>query len=128
MVALGVAAWILPRSAQFAGRGSEGLLMAAGAGVVLAAWAMVVVTYALHYAHQDSGRAQLDFPVRPGAEAQPPSFGDYAYFSIAVSTTFGTTDVTVTSTRMRRTVMGHTLVAFVFATVILGLLVSLLVR
>ena len=65
MVALGVAAWILPRSAQFAGRGSEGLLMAAGAGVVLAAWAMVVVTYALHYAHQDSGRAQLDFPVGP---------------------------------------------------------------
>ena len=43
-----------------------------------------------------------------------------------MATTFGTTDVDVTTTRLRRAVMGHAVLTFVFNTVIIALLVSAL--
>ncbi|WP_225630157.1 DUF1345 domain-containing protein [Streptomyces solaniscabiei] len=42
---------------------------------------------------------------------------DYVYFACSVMTTFGTTDVTVTSWEMRRTVAANSGIAFVFNTV-----------
>ena len=54
------------------------------------------------------------------------SFTDYLYFSLMVQTTFGATDVAVESPGMRRAVMTHGVVAFVFNTVIVAMLVSLL--
>ena len=41
-------------------------------------------------------------------------------------TTIGTTDVTVTSLRMRRTVTAHAIIAFVFNTVTVATLVTAL--
>ena len=51
--------------------------------------------------------------------------GDYLYFAIAVQSTFGTTDVNVTTRDIRRTVMVHNCLAFVFNSVIIALIVSL---
>lgn len=100
------------------------------AAVVLIAssWLTVLTTYAVAYLCEDArvragaGRGGLDFPQTPS-----PSWADYAYFATSVSTTFGTTDVTVVRTSMRHLVRQHALVAFVFNTVILAAVVSLLV-
>ncbi|GAA4989153.1 DUF1345 domain-containing protein [Kineococcus glutinatus] len=119
-VALGAAVWF----ASFAPDAATPLQAAVAATttvlLVVAAWCTMAVTYAADYARRaaDGG---LDFP---GAE--PPAFADFLYFSVGVSTTFGTTDVTVTTRAVRRTVLGHSLVAFGFNTVVLALLVSAL--
>lgn len=94
-----------------------------GAAVVgvVACWALLVTTYAVHYArvHQRAGGRNF-----PGAEA--PTFGDYVYFSVSVGTTLGTTDVQVNGRRMRRVVTAHALVSLGYNTVILALVLSTL--
>lgn len=89
--------------------------------VVVASWVMVVIAYAVHYLRRNVEREGLEFPGQA-----PPVWSDYFYLSVQVSATFSTSDVTVLDTAMRREVTAHTLVAFVFNTVILALLVSAL--
>lgn len=110
---------------------SEGLLPTAVGGLLVAvmvvgAWTTVVLTYSVAYLMKDarSGYRELAFP----GEAQRRSWTDYLYFSAAVSTSFTSTDVQVRSPRMRRTVTGHSVLAFGFNTVILAAVVSLLLR
>lgn len=91
------------------------------ASVVLS-WVVVVVSYAVFYARRDFEERGLDFPGDDAAHG----WSDYLYFSLAVAATFGTTDVEVVSARMRRTVLTHTAITFVFNTVIIALLVAAL--
>ncbi len=90
--------------------------------VVVASWVNLLVTYAVHYARLDAtAEVGFDFPGR-----DPRTLWDYLYFAMAVQTTFGTTDVTVPTTQLRRAVTGHGVLAFVFNAVILVLSLSLL--
>jgi uncharacterized membrane protein len=94
-----------------------------GAGVVvlvvatlLLAWVFANTVYALHYAHlfyvadtdgKDSGGIDV-----PGTHE--PDYWDFVYFAFTLGMTFQTSDVSITSPTMRRTVTGHCLIAFVF--------------
>jgi hypothetical protein len=89
--------------------------------LVVAAWINVLVSYAAEYARAQHQHGGLEFQGE-----QPRGYQDYLYFAGAVSTTFGPTDVTVTSRALRRQVLVHSLVAFLFNTVILALLISAL--
>lgn len=60
----------------------------------------------------------------PGEEN--PTWSDYVYFAFSAMTTFGTTDVTVLSREMRRTVTVNACIAFVFGTVTVASLVPAL--
>lgn len=89
---------------------------------VFGAWACVHQTYAVHYAHlyyvdEDGG---IDFG--PGGA---PSYVDFLYLSYAVGMTYGVTDSTVTSRDIRKVVLRHGLVSFVFGLVILGAAINL---
>lgn len=100
------------------------VVMTLGGGLVVAmCWLMMVISYAVQYAREDIRRPGLEF-----AGSEPPVFDDYLYQAITVSTSLAVSDVTATTTRMRRLVRSHGLVAFAFAfnTVIVSLLVSLL--
>ena len=79
--------------------------------------------YALHYAQKDLAEPGLDFP---GERTH--GWGDYLYFSIAVATTFGATDVNITTPRMRRVVNVHTILTFLYNSVIVALLAAVLIR
>ncbi|MGW4704235.1 DUF1345 domain-containing protein [Streptomyces sp. NPDC004285] len=101
-----------------AARGTVALVM------VVLAWVCVAVSFAVAFQADDlveDGHA-LDFPGE-----QAPAWADYVYFAFAVMTTFGTTDVDVTSREMRRTVTANAAIAFVFNTVTVASLVSALV-
>ncbi len=90
--------------------------------ILLCCWGLSIVAYALHYAQKDLEQPALQFPGdRTGA------FGDYVYFSIAVSTTFGATDVSITEPSMRKVVNLHTILTFLYNSVIVALLASLLI-
>lgn len=89
--------------------------------LVAVAWASVVVCFAVAF-HADNlveKEEALDFPDRPH-----PTWSDYVYFAVSAMATFGTTDVTVRSVAMRRTVTVNAVIAFVFNTVTVAALVS----
>jgi uncharacterized membrane protein len=79
-------------------------------------WLFSTLVYALHYAHlfytrssQGGDRGGVCFP---GTEE--PDYWDFAYFSSCLAMTFQTFDVDIKSGTYRRTVMFHSLGAFVF--------------
>jgi uncharacterized membrane protein len=87
-------------------------------------WTFVQVIFALHYAHEyfdegDEGGG-LQFP-----GDDHPEYWDFLYFSVVVGMTFQVSDVQVTSKPLRRLVMAHGLVSFVFNVAILALMVNL---
>ncbi|SEC15570.1 DUF1345 domain-containing protein [Streptomyces sp. TLI_105] len=100
-----------------AARASVALVM------VALAWVCVAVSFAVAFQADNlvEGQGALEFP---GEES--PAWADYVYFAFSVMTTFGTTDVTVTSREMRRTVTANSCIAFVFNTVTVASLVSAL--
>lgn len=93
--------------------------------VVVEAWLTVAMTYSVAYLMRDarSGYQELDFP-----GDGPRRWIDYFYLSASISTTFATPDVSIRAAGMRRTVTGHSILAFGFNTVILAAVVSLLLR
>jgi uncharacterized membrane protein len=90
-------------------------------GTVLLSWAFVQVLFAHHYAHVHwlHGEA-LDFP---GNER--PDFPEFLYFSMTVGMTAQVSDVTTQSAGMRRLVLGHAILAFLFNAVVVAAAVNL---
>jgi uncharacterized membrane protein len=97
------------------------LVVGLGLLLVVSGWLMVAVSYAVGYLRHNVEAVGLEFP-----GAQPLVWADYLYLSVQVCATFSTSDVTVLDTTMRRRVTSQTLIAFVFNTVIVALLVSAL--
>lgn len=121
-VALGGAA-LLPRLEAFTSPANETLLAVTVTMAVIVSWFVVVLSYSVHYARKDAEHPGLRFP-----DDGQHGFTDFFYFSLTVATTFGATDVMVMTTRMRRTVAGHSALTFLFNTIIIALLVSALSR
>lgn len=121
--------WALLGSADMAGIGATRSLILAALTVLLS-WFLVHTMLALHYTHvfycscesagSEARGVGLLFPEEPD-----PDFLDFAYFSFVVGMTFQVADVKVTSRRMRRMVLLHALLSFVFNTVILAFSVNL---
>lgn len=90
------------------------------------AWLMGGIVMALHYAHlwwgSGAGRPPggLDFP-----HGQPPTYTDFLYFSLNLSMTYQTSDVSIGTHAMRRVVLGHCVAAFFFNISILALAFNL---
>jgi uncharacterized membrane protein len=93
--------------------------------MVLVAWTILQLSYAERYARlyveNVEGSAPLDFPGTPN-----PTLLEFAYFSFSVGSTFGTSDVAIQSSRFRGIVMCHGLLAFVYNTAVLGMVLSLI--
>ncbi|MER5479405.1 DUF1345 domain-containing protein [Streptomyces sp. NPDC002734] len=91
--------------------------------LVVVAWLCVLFSFAVTFQADNlmEGERALLF-----AGEESATWADYVYFALAVMTTFGTTDVTVTSREMRRTVAANAAIAFVFNTVTVASLVSVL--
>ena len=99
-----------------------GRLMLAG-GTILASWIFVHTMFALHYAHDyyagGDDRGGLKFPTDT-----PPDYWDFLYFSFTMGAASQTSDVTVVASRMRRFVLAHTILSFLFNTTVLALAIN----
>ncbi|MFB7382445.1 DUF1345 domain-containing protein [Kitasatospora purpeofusca] len=110
-----------------------GVRVAIALALVVEAWVCVLVSFAVAF-HADNlveDERALEFPgsgTGTGDGAESAVWADYMYFAVSVMTTFGTTDVNVTSREMRRTVAANAVIAFVFNTVTVASLVSALDR
>ncbi len=91
---------------------------------VALSWTFTHAIFALRYAHQFYGEgdhaAGLKFP-----DDERPDYWDFVYFAFVIGMTFQVSDVGVTSKHVRRLVLVHGMVAFVFTTTIIALTVNL---
>lgn len=101
------------------GAGRVGL----AAATVLVSWLFLQTVFAVHYAHDyyagETDRGGLKFP-----SDEPPDYWDFLYFAANLGAAAQTSDVAITSARMRRFVLGHTILAFLFNTTILALAIN----
>jgi uncharacterized membrane protein len=93
------------------------------------AWTFANMTYALHYAHlfytSDEDGKDLAGLIFPG-DRQEPDYSDFVYFSFTIGVALQTSDVAITSSAIRRVVIGQSIAAFVYNLVVLALAVSVL--
>ena len=111
-------------------------VMLSVAAVVLA-WTLVHLVFTLRYAHayydadeetgQDTGG--LVFPDDQGKDQGSwlrPNYVDFAYFSFIIGMTAQTADIGIGSRELRRVSLLHSLIAFIFNTVIVALTIGTL--
>ena len=88
---------------------------------LILSWLFTNIVYALHYAHMFYSQGDLDgdgavediggldFP-----STKEPNYWDFIYFSLTLGMTFQTSDVDMTSTRVRIVATFHCFAAFIF--------------
>ena len=93
---------------------------------VVSSWAFIQVMFALHYAHDyyaalSQNRPKgIQFP-----EDEQPDYGDFFYFAAVIGTSGQTADVSFTSKPMRRIGSLHCILAYLFNTTVLALLINI---
>jgi uncharacterized membrane protein len=97
---------------------------------ITTSWILLHTIFTIRYAHlfhsfrgldRKDGEGGLDFP---GGEE--PDYIDFAYFSFVIGMTFQVSDVTITAKTVRRFVLLHSLISFVFNTIIVALTVNII--
>jgi uncharacterized membrane protein len=93
---------------------------------VVGSWLLLPVEFALAYAsiyHQaDDCPHGLEFP----GQDEHPDYLDFIYFAVTLAATSQTSDVAVSSRPMRRLVLVHAALSFVFNTCVLALTINIL--
>ncbi|TWB52725.1 DUF1345 domain-containing protein [Nitrospirillum viridazoti] len=94
---------------------------ALGATTVFCSWSFVHVIFAQHYAHSYwlEGKG-IDFP-----GCKQPDYWEFLYFAFTIGMTAQVSDVTTQGPAIRRAVLAHSLLSFIFNTAILALGVNL---
>jgi uncharacterized membrane protein len=93
---------------------------------VVSSWAFIQIMFALHYAHDyyaavcHARPPGLAFP-----DDDPPDYGDFFYFASVIGTSGQTADVSFTSKAMRRVGSIHCILAYLFNTTVLAMLVNI---
>lgn len=110
-------------------RGHFAVHLILGLLTVILAWSVMQTVFSLRYAHIFYG--DDDEPGRDGHAGglifpggHPPDYFDFAYFSFVVGMTCQVSDVQITSRRMRRVTLVHSILSFGFNTLILALLIN----
>lgn len=108
----------------------DGLARAGRLALVLAsifsAWTFIQVMFAIHYAGvyfaavADGEPGGLEFP-----GGRTPGWTEFVYQAFVVGCTFASSDINVTSTRMRRICVIQGVVGFFFNTIILALAINI---
>jgi uncharacterized membrane protein len=100
---------------------------------VTLSWILIHSIFTFRYAHlfyacrtsekgiQKELEGGLQFP-----NDDPPDYLDFAYFSFVIGMTFQVSDIQITSRYMRRLVLLHGLLSFVYSTVIVALSINII--
>jgi uncharacterized membrane protein len=112
--------YILVDAKHLSGGRQLGVALLAVVSVALS-WTLVHTLYALRYARmyyrRDGG---IDFN-----QKEEPRYSDFAYLSFTLGMTFQVSDTNIRSSYIRRAVLRHTLLSYLFGTVIVAATVNL---
>jgi uncharacterized membrane protein len=102
------------------------LLVSFAVLTVVLSWTVVNTVFTLRYAdqHFGSGAAGIAFGDSEGPET--PTYRDFAYVAFTIGMCYQVSDTTVRDRRIRRTVLSHALVSYVFGVAIVGGSVNLI--
>ncbi|MDB5987820.1 MAG: hypothetical protein JWR16_2873 [Nevskia sp.] len=104
-----------------AGRGAH---IALAATTIISSWALVPTMFTMHYADRyyssKPDARPLTFP-----QTKLPDFWDFVYFSFTIAVACQTADVCTNTTAIRKTVIGHAVVSFIFNASILGFAINI---
>lgn len=93
---------------------------------IVLSWAFIHVMFALHYAHEFYGDGRdhiiggLSFP-----DDDEPDYWDFMYFSFVIGMCAQVSDVTISSKPIRRIVLSHGIISFIFNAALLALTVNI---
>lgn len=99
--------------------------VALAVATIVSSWAFTQMMFALHYAHdyylarQHGQPPGLAFP-----DTEEPDYLDFLYFAVVIGTSGQTADIAFASRAMRRVGMVHCVLAFVFNTSLVGLMIN----
>jgi uncharacterized membrane protein len=114
-------AFVLANAASASGA-EKGILAGLALVSVALSWILLHTLYTLRYARlyytADKG---IDFN-----QSDPPQYTDFAYLSFTLGMTFQVSDTDITSHRIRVTALRHSLLSFVFGSIILASTVNLI--
>ena len=97
--------------------------VALSAATVVSSWLLVPTIFTLHYTDEFYSASDDDRPLL-FPQTRRPVFWDFAYFSFTISAACQTADVSTANTAIRKVVLAHSLIAFVFNASILGFAVN----
>jgi uncharacterized membrane protein len=126
VASLGGAAFGLLKAHQ--SRPALDTLLTVGSVLTVAlSWAVVHTVFALRYAREyyTTGLSDgIDFK----SGKYKPDYGDFAYIAFTVGMTFQVSDTDIGSRMIRRTVLRHALVSYLFGAVIVAFMVNVIAR
>lgn len=115
--------YILVDARQLTGGAKAGVALLAVVSVALS-WLLVHTLYTLRYArmyYREGAEGGVNFN-----QQEPPRYSDFAYLAFTLGMTFQVSDTNITRSSIRRAVLRHTLLSYVFGTVIVAATVNLI--
>ncbi len=97
------------------------------ASTVFGSWALIGTIFTLHYArlfYADDDDPEA-LPLRFPDGIRNPGYWDFLYFAFTISVAVQTSDVAVASRAVRKAVLAHSLICFVFNAAIIGLSINI---
>lgn len=95
---------------------------------VALSWVLLHTIFTIRYAHLYHDHNKLNTGTEVGGidfpDSEQPDYLDFAYFSFVIGMTFQVSDVSVSSRMVRRYVLMHSLISFVFNTIIVALTIN----
>ena len=109
---------------QSAGTGSVKELLNIGIGVIsiVISWAVVHSVFMLRYADLYFSGNKIDF----NTIDEKPTYVDFAYLAFTVGMTYQVADTNLTTRELRRTVLGHAFLSYIFGTAIIAATINFL--
>ncbi|WP_426196004.1 DUF1345 domain-containing protein [Massilia sp. DWR3-1-1] len=107
------------RGAERAGR------YALTVSTLIGSWLLVGVLFCFHYAHKYYRCDGTELPLKFPDDEEQPDYWDFLYFSFTISVAVQTSDVQVMGSKMRKLVLGHSVLNFFFNLVVLGLSINI---
>jgi uncharacterized membrane protein len=101
------------------------LLIGVAVLTVMLSWTVINTVYTLRYAHLHFGSTAAGIGFGDSAGQERPNYRDFAYVAFTIGMTYQVSDTTVRDPRIRRTVLSHAVLSYVFGVVIVGGAVNL---
>ena len=102
------------------------LLIGAAVLTVMLSWTVVNTVYTLRYAHLHFASAAAGIGFGDSAGQERPNYRDFAYVAFTIGMTYQVSDTTVRDPRIRRTVLSHAILSYLFGVVIVAGSVNLI--
>jgi uncharacterized membrane protein len=126
IASLAAVAIILVRASRDQG-GAQAAVATLALSSVALSWFLVHTLYAQRYAreyYRNRPEGGIDFPSDAGED---PIFSDFLYLAFDLGMTYQISDTSLRSSRLRAIVLRHTLLSYLFGTVILASTINLIV-